>query len=261
MPFARSSGHRIYWKLEGSAGRPPLVLLNSIGTDMDLWAEALPALRRRFKLLRIDTRGHGASDFSAADYAMPDLAQDVVAAMGAAGIGRAIVAGVSLGGMMAMQLAIDSPDLVAGLALVCTSATMDRDAWTARVNTVRAEGMEEIADLAMSRFLSPGFAVERPEITETVKRGLLGMEAAGYAGCAAAIRDMEIASRLGEISCPTLVMTGDLDTSTPFAGHGEYLVRSIANARHLALPCDHLAPLEKPDELAAALIEFAEDLA
>ncbi len=259
MPFAHSGHQQIYWKLEGQDSKPPLVLLNSIGTDMDLWAEALPVLRRHFRLLRVDTRGHGASDCSAVDFAMPDLAQDIASVMAAAEVGRAIVAGVSLGGMIAMQLAIDSPHLVAGLVLVCTAATMDKDAWTARVNTVRAEGIEGIVDLAMSRFLSPAYAAKRPELAATVRRGLLEMNAEGYAGCAAAIRDMEIASRLGEILCPTLVVTGDLDTSTPFEGHGDYLVQSIANARHFALPSAHLAPLEKPDELAAEILDFAKD--
>ena len=81
MPFVRSHDADIYWKVEGQHGNPPLVLLNSIGTDIDLWAAALPALRRDFTVLRIDTRGHGASDAPAGDYDMAVLAGDVGAAM------------------------------------------------------------------------------------------------------------------------------------------------------------------------------------
>lgn len=256
MPFAKSDGAVIYWKVEGEEDRPRLVLLNSIGTDMDVWDPALPALRRRFTVLRIDTRGHGASGVPEGDYALPDLARDVATAMDAAGFASAMIAGVSLGGMIAMQLAIHAPRRVDGLALICTSATMDRAAWATRVATVRAEGMAGIVDLAMSRFLSPAFTAERPEIAATIRRGLLAMRPAGYAGCAAAIRDMAIVERLTAIACPTLVVTGERDTSTPFEGHGEHLVTHIDGARHLALPAAHLMPLEAPDQLAAALLDF-----
>ena len=254
MPFVRSNGADIYWKHEGKAENAPLVLLNSIGTDMDLWDAALPALRRRFSVLRVDSRGHGASDAPAGDYDLAMLARDVVAAMDAAEIGRAVVAGVSLGGMVAMQMARDAPECLSGLALICTSATMDRAAWTARVKKVRDEGMAGIVDLAMSRFLSPEFVQERPEIAASVRRTLLGMEADGYAGCAAAIRDMDLVNHLDSISVPTLVMSGERDTSTPFTDHGAYLVERIQTARQIALDAAHLAPLEAPDALASAII-------
>eukprot|EP01037_Dinobryon_pediforme_P020508 gene20508-21152_t len=233
MPFVRTHGADIYWKVEGDPANPPLVLLNSIGTDMDLWDAALPALRRRFSLLRLDTRGHGASEVPDGDYAMATLAGDVAAAMDAAKVTAAAVAGISLGGMIAMQLALDAPERVAGLALVCTSATMDQAAWTARVEKVRSDGIAGIVDLAMSRFLSPDFVAERPEVAATIRRGLLAMDSAGYAGCAAAIRDMTLVDRLGEIARPTIVISGDRDTSTPFEEHGEQLVARIPEASHL----------------------------
>ncbi|MDO6415303.1 3-oxoadipate enol-lactonase [Sphingomonas sp. BIUV-7] len=256
MPFVRSQGANIYWKVEGDPQKRPLVLLNSIGTDMDLWAEALVPLRREFSLLRIDTRGHGASDVSMCDYELALLAADVRAAMDAADVRAGAIAGVSLGGMIAMQLALDVPGRVTSLVLVCTSSTMDRFAWTARVDKVRAEGMAGIADLAMSRFLSPDFAAERPDVAATVLRGLLNMDPAGYAGCAAAIRDMNLAARLANIQVPTLTVTGRKDSSTPHDGHGEHLIAAIDGAVHVALDAAHLAPLEAPDDLAAAIIDF-----
>ena len=251
MPFTRDA---IYWKLEGIDGAPALVLLNSIGTDMDLWDMALPDLRRRFAVLRIDTRGHGASVAPAGDYAMADLARDIAAVMDDAGIPSAIVAGVSLGGMIAMALALLDPARVTALALVCTSATMDAAAWNDRIAKVRADGMSSIADLAMGRFLSPKFAAERPEIAATVRRQLLGMSADGYAGCGAAIRDMTLAGRIHAITCEALVVTGSRDTSTPFVGHGDYLLAHLPNARHVELEAAHLAPLEDPDALTRAIL-------
>lgn len=255
MPYCGPRGHRIYWKLEGSDDAPALVLLNSIGTDMDLWAPVLPLLRQTHRLLRVDSRGHGASDAPEGDYTLAGLADDVFAVMAAAGIDAAAVAGVSLGGMIAMEMAIRRPDKVTALALICTSATMDKTAWDVRVSTVRKEGIAAIADMVMGRFLSPGFIESNKAIAASVRRQLIAMEPAGYAGCAAAIRDMDLEIRLGGLVCPVLVVTGDRDASTPLEGHGEHLLAGIADAHHAVLLSGHLAPLEAPEALSAAMLE------
>lgn len=231
-----------------------MVLLNSIGTDMDLWAETLPLLRPHFRPLRIDTRGHGASEATPGDYNLGMLAGDILAVMDDAGIDRAHVAGVSLGGMIAMELAQSHAHRVDGLALVGTSATMDRQAWSDRVAAVRDGGMASIADLAMERFLSLEYRVTHPDVAATVRHGLETMASNGYAGCAAAIRDMALRDGLATIAAPTLVVTGMRDTSTPFAGHGDILSDEIPGARAEAIDAAHLAPLEAPAALAELLI-------
>lgn len=256
MPFAVSNGARIYWKLEGADDKPALVLLNSIGTDLSLWDAAMPALLAAFRVLRLDTRGHGASDAPDGDYTLAQLAGDAVAAMDAAGLDKAAIAGVSLGGMIAMELALTRPERVSALALICTSATMDRAAWQDRMTKVRTGGTAAIADLAMQRFLSPAFTAGQPAIAESVRRSLVGMAREGYAGAGAAIRDMDLVGRLSHLSCPTLIVVGERDASTPFAGHGENLVAAIPAARLARLDCGHLAPLEAPAALAGALRGF-----
>lgn len=256
MPFAERDGVRLYWKLDGQGDRPPLVLLNSIGTDMSLWDAALPHLLPAFLLLRIDTRRHGASDAPEGDYSLSMLADDVAAVMDAAGIGTAAVAGVSLGGMMAMELAISHPGRVSALGLVCTSATMDSAAWVERVAKVRAGGTAAIVDLAMGRFLSPAFVRAHPGRAESVRRGLLATAANGYAGCGAAIRDMALLDRLSALDLPTLVVAGDRDASTPYAEHGKHLVAAVPHAEAVHLDAAHLAPIEAPAGLAAVLRGF-----
>ena len=255
MAFIQRPGANLYWKRDGRDDAPALLLLNSIGTDMDLWDGVLPHLRNRFAVLRIDARGHGASIAEPGDYALAMLADDVLAAADAVGFDRFSVAGVSLGGMIGMELALRAPGRIEKLLPICTSATMDSASWNDRIARVRGEGMAAIADLAMGRFLSD--AVE-PAIYEAVRRQLLAMDAQGYAGCGAAIRDMDLADRIGGIACPTLVITGTRDTSTPYAGHGEHLVARIPGAAHVALEAAHLAPLEAPEALAGAITSFLE---
>jgi 3-oxoadipate enol-lactonase len=255
MPFATRDGVRLHWKLEGAQARPPLVLLNSIGTDIGMWDRAIPHLLEDFQLLRIDTRGHGASDAPVGDYGLKLLAGDVLAVMDAAGIERAVIAGVSLGGMVAMELALIAPDRVSGLALICTTATLYSQMWDDRIAKVRAEGMDSIADTVMTRFLSPTFIEAHPEYAETIHRTLRTTPAEGYAGAGAAIRDMAVMERLPEITVPTLVVIGSTDISTPLAGNGDKLLALIPGAEVAEVDGPHIAPIEAPKGVAAVLAE------
>jgi 3-oxoadipate enol-lactonase/4-carboxymuconolactone decarboxylase len=256
MPFATRDAVRLYWKLEGALDLPVLVLLNSIGTDMALWETTVPHLLPVHRLLRIDTRGHGASDAPEGDYDLAMLADDVLAVMDAADVETAALAGVSLGGMIAMELALRHPTRVTALVLVCTSAAMDSTAWAARIDAVRSGGTAAIADLAMGRFLSPAFAATHAAATESVRRAFIAMPDRGYAGCGAAIRDMAVIDRLPQITLPTLIVAGDRDTSTPFVGHGDRIAAAIPHAQVGHLDAAHLAPIETPAALGATLRAF-----
>jgi 3-oxoadipate enol-lactonase/4-carboxymuconolactone decarboxylase len=256
MPFADRDGVRLYWRADGEADKPTLLLLNSIGVDMGLWDRVVPYLSPRFRLLRMDTRGHGASDAPAGDYSLDDLALDALAVLDAAGVERAAVCGLSLGGMVAMTLALRAPDRVRALVLACTSAEMDPAAWRQRLDTVRAQGTAAIADVAMERFFSERFRRREPGVVATIRAGLLVMSADGYTGCCAAIRDMALAGRLGGIAAPTLVIAGDRDISTPFEGHGDRLAAAIPGAEVARLDTAHLPCLEAPAAFSAAVEAF-----
>jgi 3-oxoadipate enol-lactonase/4-carboxymuconolactone decarboxylase len=254
MPFTTRDGPRLYWRLEGPTDRPPLVLLNAIGTDMGLWDSLVSLLLPHFQILRFDARGHGASDAPPGDYSFEMLAHDVIAVMHAAELSRAVVAGVSLGGMIAMETALRFPERVAALVLICTSANIDRALWAGRVNNVRAGGLATIADGAMQRFLSPQFTAAHPDRAAGVRRTLLSTQ--GYAGAAAAIRDGELVDRLSSLKTPTLVVSGSKDISMPFAPHSEALLAAIAGSTSARIDAGHLAPLEAPHALGQAIHQF-----
>lgn len=256
MPFVDRDGVRLYWRTDGEVDKPALLLLNSIGVDMGLWDRVIPYLSPRFRLLRMDTRGHGASDAPAGDYSLDELSADALSVLDAAGVQRAAVCGVSLGGMIAMTLALAAPERAQALVLACASAQMDPAAWHARLDTVRVGGTAAIADMAMERFFSERFRRREPGVVATTRAGLLGMSAGGYAGCCAAIRDMDLAGRLGGISAPTLVISGDQDVSTPFDEHGGRIAASIAGAEVASLDTGHLPCLEAPAAFAGAVEDF-----
>jgi 3-oxoadipate enol-lactonase/4-carboxymuconolactone decarboxylase len=254
MPFTTRDGTRLYWRLEGPTDRPFLVLLNAIGTDMALWDSLVSVLLPHFQILRFDARGHGASDAPQGDYSFEMLAHDVIAVMDAANLPHAAIAGVSLGGMIAMEAALRFPERVAALVLICTSASIDRALWSERVDNVRAVGLAAIADGAMARFLSPQFSAAHPDRAAAVRRTLLST--AGYGGAAAAIRDGELRGRLASINVPTLIVGGNKDISMPFAPHSEALLAAIGGSTSARIDAGHLAPIEAPHALAQAIHGF-----
>lgn len=256
MPFVNREGVRLYWRADGEADKPALLLLNSIGCDMSLWDGLVPHLMPRLRVLRMDARGHGASDAPAGDYSLDDLAADALAVLDAASAPRAAICGVSLGGMVAMTLALRAPPRVEALVLACTSAQMDPAAWQARIDTVRGQGLGAIADLAMERFFSERFRRQAPAVVATTRAGLLAMSPDGYAGCGAAIRDMNLANRVANIGAPTLVIAGERDASTPFEGHGDRIVAAIPGAQVGQLDAGHLPSLDAPAGLAGLILDF-----
>lgn len=256
MAFVSREGIRLYWRQDGRADAPPLLLLNSIGADIGLWDAVAPDLARSFRVIRMDTRGHGASEAPPGDYDLRTLAEDALAVLDAAGAATAAVCGLSLGGMIAMTLALAHPERVSALVAACTSPAMDPQTWETRRRTVLSEGMGAIAEVAMSRFLSEDFRAARPEVADTVSATLLATPPAGYAGCCAAIRDMALVGALGGVTVPTLVVCGGRDVSTPFEGHGEVIAALVPGAKTRMLDAAHLACLEAPAAFAAALTEF-----
>lgn len=260
MAFTTHNGVRLHWRWDGSEANPPIVLLNSLGTDMSLWDRALNYFLPHRRVLRIDTRGHGASDAPRGDYALTALADDVRTVMTAAGVTRAPICGVSLGGMVAMTMAVESPDCVEALIPACTSAALDVAAFTERARIARTRGLAPVADLVLPRFFTDQFRKTNPEVVDTTKAALLAMDPEGYAGCCAAVSAMNISGSLSKISVPTLVIAAGQDPATPFQGHGDRIVSAINGARTAHIDGAHLACLENPAEFTAAVLEFLRDI-
>lgn len=256
MPFLTVDDARLFYHIEGNDDRPVLVFSNSLGTDHSSWNLQVADLLPCFRILRYDTRGHGASDASPGDYAMERLARDVLALTDALAIDRFAFCGLSLGGMTGQWLAARVPERVSHLVLANTSARIGPELMETRRRTVLAGGMAAIAGTAMERFFSPEtLAGNDPQIA-SARPVLLGTDPVGYAGCCAAIRDMDQTGLLASIRVPTLLIVGERDVPTPWEGHGEVIAREIPNVRVVRLAAAHLSNIEDPPAFTAALREF-----
>ncbi len=257
MPFVTVDNTRLFYRLEGKADRPVLVLSHSIGTDLGMWAPQVEDLLPHFQVLRYDTRGHGASDVSPGEYSVERLGRDVLGLADALKVPRFAFCGLSLGGAVGQWLALNAPDRVTGLVLANTSPQFGpRANWETRIRTVQEKGMAGIVDLVMQRFFSAETLARGDGYPDAIKSVLLGTDPAGYIGCCAMLRDVDHTRLLKDIRIPTLVIAGDRDVSTPWQGHGEILAREIPGARALHLAAAHLSNLERPRSFTVALLDF-----
>jgi 3-oxoadipate enol-lactonase len=245
--------------LEGPEDAPVLVLSNSLGTSLEMWDDLAPVLGDRFRLLRYDTRGHGRSPAPPGPYAIGDLGRDVVRLLDRLGIERASFCGLSVGGMTGMWLAAESPERVERLVLLCTSALLvPKSVWDERIATATEQGMTALVDGVIERWFTPAFRSENPATVEKMATTLRETDPEGYAGCCAAIRDMDLRDRLPSIEAPTLVVSGAEDPATP-PEHGRLIRDAIPGARFEVVPgAAHIANVERPEEITQLILTHLE---
>jgi 3-oxoadipate enol-lactonase / 4-carboxymuconolactone decarboxylase len=256
MAFVMQDKVRLYWRADGDEGKPPLLLLNSLGTDHAMWDAVMPLLMRDFRVLRMDTRGHGASDAPKGDYTLSMLAQDALGVLDAAGVARAHVCGLSMGGMTALALAIEHPERVEKIIGANTSAQMSPDLMRERAALVRQKGMQAVIDAVLGRFFTQAFRDRNPPLLGSTRATVLATDPEGYAACCMAIAGMKIKDKLARVKAPLLVINGAQDVSTPPAEHGERIATAVAGARSAMLDAAHLSAVEQPEAFAGALVAF-----
>jgi 3-oxoadipate enol-lactonase len=246
----------LHHRIDGPQDAPWLVLSNSLGSSLEMWDRNVPALAERFRVLRYDQRGHGASPVPPGPYSIDDFGRDAVDLLDRLEIERASFCGVSLGGMTAMWVAAEAPERIGRLVPACTAPHLGpRSMWDDRIATVESEGVAPLADATMERWLTPEAS---PDTVDWLRGILVSTPPDGYAGGCAAVRDLDLRPRLGRIRAPTLVIAADDDLSTP-PEHGRAIADGIPGARLTVLEhARHMANAERPRAFNAALIEHLE---
>ncbi len=257
MPFAQLQDHRCFYRLDGIDGRPVVVLSHSLGLDHGMWDALTADLSPHVQVLRYDTRGHGASDATPGDYRVEQLARDAVALADALDIRSFAFCGLSLGGMIGQWLGVHAPERVTHLVLANTTPRLSEpQTLEERRRTVLERGMPAVVNRVLTRFFLDRTLTAGGPAVAYARRTLLSTNPTGYAGCCAAIRDMDQTSALGGITASTLVICGDGDVAMPWPGNSEILVKSIPAAQALRLPAAHISNLERPRTFNAAVLDF-----
>jgi 3-oxoadipate enol-lactonase len=258
VPFIDSQGARIYWD-ERSVGEPVLLIMG-LGYPSDMWWRTRPVLDGHYRTIVLDNRGSGRSDVPPGPYPIPQMAADAVTVLDAAGVEGAHVFGISMGGMIAQELALEFPQRVRSLMLGCTAA--------GGPTAIRAE--PEVTELLMNRgAMTPeqsalaaipyvydrNTARDRIEEDLAIRRGWFP-KPEGYVAQLQGILGWESYSRLPQLNVRTLVIHGETDRLVPVA-NGELIAGRIPGAKLVRLPhASHIFPTDQTAAANGAILEF-----
>lgn len=243
----------MHYRIDGAASGPTVVFANSLGTDLRLWDALLPLLPAEMRYVRYDKRGHGLSDLGGEASAV-DLANDAAALIEAVG-GPVVFVGLSIGGLIAQALAARRPDLLRAVVISNSAAKLGTaESWQARIDAIRAQGLEGIADAVMERWFAPAF---RTSAAVTPWRNMMiRTPVEGYISACGALAGADQTEATRALRLPALVIAGGEDGSTPPA-----LVQATADlipgaAFHVIPGTGHLPCVEYPAAYAAILTPF-----
>jgi 3-oxoadipate enol-lactonase len=245
---AQVDGIQIEYEVAGD-GRP-IVFAHSLGMDHTLWSAQVREFGDRYRVLTYDARGHGASAKPPGPYSVERFGDDLYGVMQAAGIARAVVVGLSMGGMAAQACVAAHPEAVEALVLADTTCWYGENAqaeWEPRARAAEENGLASLVDFQLTRWFSDRTRAERPDITDHAKRVFLANDVPAYAAACRALGAMDLRTKVDGIRCPTLILVGEEDYATPPA-MAEDIHRRIAGSELVVLPgVRHLSAVEAPE--------------
>ncbi len=270
MRFTNINGVNIHFDVLGPADGLPVVFSNSLGTDFRIWDDLIEAIKsdiaadvgnqRRLRFIRYDKRGHGLSDAPAPPYSMDEHADDLIGLLDHLEIDKALIIGLSVGGMIAQSVAARIPARITAIVLSNTAHVIGtRQVWNDRIGAVADNGIKSISDGIIERWFSPEFQLAEPSKLAICRNMLERTTMDGYIGTGAAIRDCDLTATTRQISVPVLLIAGSKDGSTP-----PDLMASthslIANSRFKIVEgSGHLPCIEQPVETARLILDFMKD--
>lgn len=256
MPFLTVDNVRLHYEDTGSG--PPLLFIHGLGSSVRDWFAQVPHFDDRYRVLRIDLRGHGRSERPPGPYHMAQFARDVAVALRRLDAAPAYVVGLSMGGMVSLQLGADAPQLVRSLVVVnsMTDARLRtwHDVWfyTSRRTAIQILGMRRVGRIIGRRlFPKPTQATLRREFMRRWVRN----DKQAYLWSMDAIMGWSVADRLSSLSVPTLLISSDQDY-TPISAKNRAAARMPNASVAVVEDAHHALPVEKPDEFNALVDAF-----
>lgn len=250
-------GIHLNYELAGSGDY--LTLIHGMGADHTTWPDQVRGFSDRYKVLTVDVRGFGQSDKPPGPYSVKMFSDDLYGLFRALGVERIILAGHSMGGMIAMTFALDHPEMLTALILVDTSPAMAPEMVSVMEDSARmaeTQGLELVVDASMERSFAPDFAKRQPEVFAYQRELRLRNDPIAYAAAYRAIVQFNLTAELGHIGCPTLIIVGDQDMPTPLDAARVLNDGIPASRLRVIKGSGHNTMLEQPEEFNAAVKLF-----
>jgi pimeloyl-ACP methyl ester carboxylesterase len=261
MPHVRVGDVDLYFELidctePWHSGPPPIVLLHGLGTDRRIWLYQVPVLCARVPTILVDLRGHGRSSAPDGEWTIAAMARDVVRLLRHLGAERAHLAGLSMGGMVAQQFALDYPYATASLVLASTIGGIPADGENVAREALQFIATHSMAEVSKARIT----AAFTDRVDPTMRLHFIEAVALNhkpdYERAARSVFEFSVQDRLQEIRVPTLVVVGEEERSFPRAWM-EHLATRIPGARLARIAgAAHLCNMERPQEFNRVLLEF-----
>ena len=256
-------GNQVNVVLEGPEDAPVVTLSHSLAAHLDMWRPQMAALLERFRVLRYDVRGHGGTALPDGGFGLPELAADVRDLLAALGIRRTHFVGLSMGGMIGQQLAIEHPELIESLVLADTLSVYGpekQSMWQERIDAAGGpDGMEPLVEPTINRWFTEPFRIANPDVMDWVRGMIRATSPEGFIGCCRALMALNLTARLPEVHIPTLVLVGRQDPTTPVSG-SEVIANALPDARLIVIDdAAHISNVEQPVVFTQHLMTFLTD--
>jgi 3-oxoadipate enol-lactonase len=256
---ARDGTRLAYTLYDHAAEGRHVALVHSLAMDRSFWRPVAERLAANAGVLVHDCRGHGGSDKPTGPVTVEQHADDLADLFDQLGWRTALVAGASMGGCIALAFAIRHPARVSALGLVDTTAWYGPDApknWEQRANAALASGLSSLTDFQLTRWFGDKFRADNPQVVKDCVDSFLRNDVAAYAQTCRMLGACDLRPGLASIKVPTAIVVGEEDYATPPA-MAQAMHQAIAASTLTVLPgARHLTPLERPNEIVAALEEL-----
>lgn len=256
---ANANGISINYRIEGKEGAPWLTLSHSLGANLTMWDHQVAAFRDDYRILRLDTRGHGATEATGGAYDFNLLIADISCLWDVLLIDHSHLVGLSLGGMTAMGMALRLPGRLDSITVCSARADAPpdvRELWDGRIAQIEAEGMDPMVEGTLGRWFTPDFVASGAPVLDQVRDMIRTTSPQGYIGCARALQGLDYLPRLGEITVPTLFIAGAGDGAAPAEGM-KVMHQAVKGSGYVELsPASHISNLEQPQAYNDAVMGF-----
>lgn len=254
---AKVNGTEINYSVEGEG--PWITLSHSLACDSGMWDPQMDMLKKHFKVLRFDTRGHGQSAAPDAEYTLEQMADDVHGLFTHLGITQSHWMGLSMGGMIGQTFALKYPGVFNSMILADTTSRQPPNGaamWGERIQAAKTKGMDALVEGTLARWFTEPYRVANPDVMAKIGAVIRNTPAAGYAGCCAGISKIDVTDRLKEIKCPVLVIVGEQDHGTPVAA-SQAIQANLPGAELLVIPsAAHISNIEQAQIFNIAVRDF-----
>jgi 3-oxoadipate enol-lactonase len=258
--YADANGIHIHYRIDGREGAPWVTFITGIANDMTMWDGQVPELKDDFRILRLDSRGHGGTQATVGDYTFEMLIADVLGLWEALDIRQSHLVGLGLGGSTALGLAIDHSDRLLSLVPCACRAVMVPELaaiWPGLVAAVKASGMGAIANTTVQRWFTDDFKAANPDVLDAVRAQILGTSPLGYFGCVAAFLTLNFGNRIDRIRVPALFISGADDRRGGPPPVMQELAALVPGARHVSVPnAAHICNIQNPQGFNEVLGAF-----